>query len=67
MSLVHPGLLLLHLPWEKHLSVRSYFKLFPRMVKRAIGASLRRLTRRPPTPPLIAIPPGAADWIRSAE
>lgn len=66
-SLVHPGLLLLHLPWEKHLSVRSYFRLFPAMIGRAVAASLRGLARRPAAPPRVVPPPGAADWIRSEE
>jgi SAM-dependent methyltransferase len=65
VSLIHPGLLLLHLPWEKHLSVRSYFRLFPRMTARAVGAAVRRLTGRPPAPPLAVPPPGATDWNRS--
>jgi SAM-dependent methyltransferase len=62
LSLVHPGLLLLRLPWEKHLTVRTYFRLFPRMAARAVGAAFRRILRRPPAPPLGDIPPGAAGW-----
>jgi SAM-dependent methyltransferase len=62
VSLAHPGLVLLHLPWEKDLSVRSYFRLFPRMAARAVGAAMRRLVGLGPAPPLKVPPPGAVDW-----
>lgn len=52
ISIVHPGLLLLHQPWEKKLTVRLYFRLFPRMVVRALGAVIRRILGRPPGPSL---------------